>query len=151
MAKSGIIIAVLAFFFAVGLVLLSPLCVPCVALFFGIAAGFLAGVLTKPEPDKPSMRMGAMAGGIGGIGAFLGQCVGAAINAAIMGPQGAAQFVQNMGGSVFANQGAFATSYWVGLIGGALCIGLIDVGLMIGFGALGYLLWSKTLKKNSTA
>lgn len=148
MFKAGIIIGLAALFFAIGVALLSPLCVPCLSLLFGLGAGFLAGVFEKPEEGNETLKIGALAGVIGGIGMALGQTIGAVINSIIVGPEGAAQIIESFGLQA-GGPAAIGSSYWIGIIGGTVCFGLVDIALMAGFGVLGALAWGKFLRKNS--
>lgn len=148
MFKAGIIIGLVALLFAVGVALLSPLCVPCLTLLLGLGAGFLAGVFEQPEEGNETLKTGAIAGVIAGIGMALGQAIGAVINSIIVGPEGAAQLLENFGFQT-GGQAAIGSSYWIGIIGGTVCFGLVDIALMAGFGVLGALAWGKFLRKNS--
>ncbi len=151
MYKSGIILAVVALVIAVGLTLLSPICPPCAALFLGLGAGFLAGVFDKPQDNNESAKIGAIAGGIGGVGALLGQFAGAGLNAWLVGPEKAAQIMEQLGVDA-GGQAGFGSGYWIGIVGSAVCVGLLDVALMAGFGAVGGLLWWQiTGKKTNVA
>ena len=143
MLKSGLILGVVALLLAIGAALLSPLCVPCLTLLLGLGAGYLAGAFDKPSEKRGSTKSGAIAGAIGGAGALIGQAVGAVINSQLVGPGGAIQLIRQLGiqlpsGTTPAD---IATGYWGGVIGSTCCLGLFDVALMAGLGALGGLLW----------
>jgi hypothetical protein len=148
MLKAGIIVGLIAFLFAVGVALLSPLCVPCLSLLLGLGAGYLAGVFEKPEEGNETLKIGAIAGVIGGIGMALGQVIGAVINSIIVGPERAAQILESFGLQT-GGQTAIGSSYWIGIIGGTVCFGLLDIAFMAGFGVLGALAWGKFQRKNS--
>ncbi|MBN1428085.1 MAG: hypothetical protein JXB07_06845 [Anaerolineae bacterium] len=150
MYKSGIILAVVALVVVVGLTLLSPICTPCGALLLGLGAGFLAGVFDKPLDNGGSAKAGAIAGGIGGIGALLGQAIGALLNSVLLGPEGTAELLSQMGVDV-GSDAAYASSYWVSTIGMAACVGIFNIALMAGLGALGGLLWWQVTGKNTAA
>ena len=139
MLKSGLIFGAIATLLSVVAALVSPLCVPCLAIFLGLGAGYLAGVFDKPIDNGGASRAGALGGLISGIGALLGQLIGAGINGAIVGPENASRIIEQLG---LPNAGGdFSTSYWCGLIGGGCCLGIFDIALMAGLGALGGLLW----------
>ena len=140
MLKSGLIAGGVTFVLALGFTLLSPLCVPCLAFFLGLGAGYLAGVFEKPLDNGSSAKSGAVAGAIGGVGAIIGQMGGALLNAVIVGPEKAVKLVEQLGIPV-ATSNDFGAAYWVGIIGSGCCFGLLDVALMAGLGALGGLLW----------
>ena len=148
MLKAGIIIGLVALLFAVGVALISPLCVPCLSLLLGLGAGYLAGVFEKPEEGNQTLKIGALAGVIGGIGMALGQVIGAVINSIIIGPEGAAQMIESFGLQT-GGPAAIGSSYWFGVIGGTVCFGLVDIALMAGFGVLGALAWGKFQRKNN--
>jgi len=148
MFKSGLILAVISFLLATGLTLLSPMCVPCAALFLGLGAGFLAGVFDKPAEGGKAVKIGAISGVLGGIGAIVGQIVGTGINALIMGPGGAARFLSQLGMET-GGQAGVAQGYWIGLFGGVICFGFLDIALMAGFGIIGALTWRGLLGKKA--
>ncbi len=143
MFKSGLIAGIVALLLSIGAALLSPLCVPCLTLLLGLGAGYLAGAFDKPSDNRGSTKSGTIAGAIGGIGALIGQGVGAVINSQLVGPGGAIQLIRQLGiqmplGTTPAD---IARGYWVGVIGSTVCLGLFDIALMAGLGALGGLLW----------
>lgn len=149
MIKAGLITALISLLIALGATLLSPMCTPCAAIFLGLAAGLLAGVFDKPSDLKNSAKAGAAAGAIGGIGTIIGQMVGAVINVLVVGPEGAALFLQRLGIDP-GSQSGFESSYWGGVIGGALCFSFLDIVLMAGFGALGCIVWQKIFWKDKS-
>jgi hypothetical protein len=140
MLKSGLIIGFVAFVFGAGITLLTPLCVPCLAIFLGLAAGGLAGAFDKPLNTGAAAKTGALAGVIGGLGAVLGQMVGAGVNATLVGPEAARQVLRQFGMPV-PSVGDFGAAYYLGVFGSACCVGLLDLALMAGLGAVGGLLW----------
>lgn len=148
MLKSGLIVGAVALVIAIGGSLVSPICVPCLALFLGLGAGYLAGVFDKPYDSGASTKSGAAAGAIGGVGALLGHMVGAALNSVIMGPQAAADMLEQFGLPAGDLAGG-GVGYWAGVIGSTCCFGLLDVALMAGLGALGGLLWWQVTGKES--
>ena len=77
---------------------------------------------------------------MGGIGAVLGQMVGSGVNAMIVGPEAAQQFMRQFGMAV-PTSGNFNATYYFGVFGSACCVGLFDVLIMAGLGAVGGLLW----------
>ncbi|MBN1219874.1 MAG: hypothetical protein JXM69_13175 [Anaerolineae bacterium] len=149
MIQAGLIVGVITVVFILGFTLISPFCTPCVAIFMGLGAGFLAGVFDKPLDNSGSAKSGAAAGAIGGVGAIIGQMIGTAVNGLMVGSEGAADIVQQLGLPVDSAAG-FDMGYWGGLIGSACCFGLLAIALMAGTGALGGLLWWATVGKKST-
>lgn len=149
MLKSGLIFAAIALVLAIGsAVIISPLCVPCLALFLGLGAGYVAGMFDMPADNAATIKAGALAGAIGGAGGLLGQLIASAINAVLVGPEGAMQLMRQLGIDPGA---AGAQGYWGGLIGGTCCFGLLDVALMAGLGALGGLLWWQLVGQKAVA
>jgi hypothetical protein len=148
MLKSGLIFGVVALLFSAGAALLSPLCVPCLALFLGLGAGFVAGVFDKPADNGGATKLGAQSGVIGGVGALIGQCIGAVINGVLIGSEGAARMLEQLG---IPNSGSSASGYWVGLFASGCCLGILDIALMAGLGALGGILWWQISGKKATA
>jgi hypothetical protein len=145
MLKSGIIIGIVALVLGLGTTLISPLCTPCLAVLFGLGAGYLAGVFDKPAQGSETVKSGGIAGGISGLGAMAGQIIGSVINSLIVGPQGAAQMLRNFGFQP-GDLATFESSYWVGIVGSTLCISMINILLMAGFGILGALIWGKLVR-----
>lgn len=146
MLKSGLIIGGVMLVLAIGGSLLSPLCVPCLALFAGLGAGYLAGMFDKPGLQNTTVRSGASAGAIGGVGALIGQFIGGGINAVMVGPEGAQQLLQQLSPELAGSSDP--TFYYAGVFGLACCVGLFNVGLMAGLGALGGMLWWNMTGKN---
>jgi hypothetical protein len=138
--KSGLIFGGLALVLGTASVLLSPVCLPCLAIFFGLGAGYLAGVFDKPVENRAATKLGTIAGAIGGVGALLGQLIGSAIKSSMMGPEKFASLLHQLGVPI-SSPGRVAASYYGGLVGITCCAGVLDVALMAGFGALGGLLW----------
>ena len=150
MLKSGLIFGVVALLFSAGAALLSPLCVPCLALFFGLGAGFVAGVFDKPADNGTSTKSGALSGVIGGVGALVGQLIGAVINGVLVGPEGTARIAEQLGLPGSGSAG-FGTGYWAGLFASGCCLGILDIALMAGLGALGGILWWQINGKKNAA
>ena len=147
MLKSGLIVGVVTLVLATGAVLLSPLCVPCLAIVAGLAAGYLAGVFDKPSESGATTKTGAAAGAIGGAGALIGHLLGGLGNALILGPEGGAAFAQMLGLPATTDP----VPYYTGVFGSACCLGLVEVAIMAGLGALGGVLWYQTTGKKNAA
>lgn len=147
MVKAGVITGAVSLVLGIGFALLSPICVPCIALFLGIGAGFLAGMFDKPLVGNETLKTGALAGVISGIGLALGQTIGAVLNSILVGPERAARMLENLGvqagGTTIVGPG-----YWAGVIGSTVCFGVVDVVLMAIFGILGALAWGAFLRRN---
>jgi hypothetical protein len=150
MIKSGLIFAGISLLLSAGATLLSPFCVPCLGVFLGLGAGYLAGVFDKPVSNDASAKSGALGGVIGAVGALVGQVISTIINGMVVGPAGAARLVESLGLPSTSSSANIATTYWISLVGSACCLGLLNIALMAGFGALGAILWWQfTGKKNN--
>lgn len=143
MKKSGLIAGIAALVLSFGAAsVVSPVCVPCLALFFGLLAGYLAGMFDRPADQNRAMKAGALAGLLGAIGMLLGQILGAVLNATLIGPEGVARMLSQMG--FFAGgPEQIAEIYWIGMVLSTACLVVFDAALMSGLGALGGLLWWK--------
>jgi len=138
MVRSGLILAAVALIFSASATLISPLCTPCLAIFMGFFAGYLAGIQDKPRDEAKAAKMGGGAGAIGGVGALLGQFIGAAINARMVGPEGAMDMLSQFNIPLDMD---ITIPYWAGVVSSAFCFGLLNILLMAGLGALGGYLW----------
>lgn len=141
MVKAGLIVGAAMLVGALALSLLSPLCTICGAIFAGLLAGYLANVFEKPVNAEGLIQRGAFAGAIAGAVAIVGQFIGAFINASSLD----IATIEDMLGQP---TGLTQESLWIFQLGGALCIGLLNIGLMAGLGAAGALLW-KQMKGNN--
>jgi hypothetical protein len=144
MIKAGLILGVVMLVLGIGGSLITPLCVPCIALAAGLGAGYLAGVFEKSETSGGAAKVGAIAGAIGGAGALLGQIIGGIINAIVVKPEGVADMLEQFGLPVASDP----SLYYISFIGGGVCFGVIDIILMAGLGALGGILWYQVTGKN---
>lgn len=140
MVTSGLIFAALALLLVLGVTLVVPFCTPAVVFFLGPICGFLAPHLEKVAEKSLAVKRATYAGGIAGIGAVVGQIIGATINAQLVGPEKAAALVRSLGLPAASDPG-FAGGYWAGLIISTLCLALLNVFVASGMGALGGLLW----------
>jgi hypothetical protein len=147
MLKSGLIVGAVSFLLSVvaGAVV-SPLCGFCVGLFAGLGAGYLAGLFDKSPDSGGAAKSGAGAGAIAGVGALIGLVIAGGINAVIVGPEGAAALMEGFGVTTSTDP----TSYYIGAIGGPCCMGLFNIALMAGLGALGGMLWYQVSGKKAT-
>lgn len=145
MTKVGLITAGVMFILSIGITLLSPLCLPCIAIIAGLVAGYLAGVVDHPPARSMVTGPGALSGLFAGLGMLLGQMAGSALNTAIVGPQGATEMLKQLGVPTGAGTEA---GYYGGVLASVCCIGLLNIGLAAGLGALGSLLWWEITGKN---
>lgn len=144
MVRAGLIFGLAMLVLGGGAAFFLPLCVPCLALFAGAGAGYLAAQWERPSENVRAIGRGAGAGAIAGVGAWLAHVIGGLAGAARIGPERSAEFTEQMlrafGSDVsvptlslsqFYGQAAFF----------ACCFGVFEVMLMAGLGALGGLLW----------
>ncbi len=147
MIKAGLILGAVMLVLGIGGSLLSPLCVPCLAVIAGVGAGYLAGVFDKPLTSGGGAKVGAIAGAIGGAGALLGQIIGGILNSMLVDPQTVIDMLEQLG-----LPGAYDSSFvQLSQIGGGICFGLLDIVLMAGLGALGGILWQQIAGKNTNS
>lgn len=146
MLKSGLIFGAVMLVIGGVFAFLFPLCVPCLALFAGVGAGYVAGLFDKPLHNNSAVRNGAAAGAIGGAGALLAHLAGGLASSAVVGPQQSAELLRQLGVDPGAVSGGPA--YYAGAVGAACCFGLFEVALMAGLGALGGILWWQMTGKN---
>jgi hypothetical protein len=145
MLKAGLIGLVVGGVFGLGITLLFPYCTPCAALVIGLGVGFLACLWDKPLTSSSGAGLGAKAGAIAGVGHLGGQLLGMALNGLLVGPQGAAEALGQLGLDLPAMD---SSTYWIAQIvinGGC---GLTNIAVAAGLGALGGLLWYQTQSKN---
>jgi hypothetical protein len=148
MVKSGLIIGAGTFLLTLisGLVQFQ-ICAPCLALFLGLGAGYLAGLFDKKPTSGEAAQSGAAAGAIGGAGAILGHAIGGTAGFFLFGQQQAAELMEQLGLPSSSSSGAGQV---IGAIGGSLCFGVVDLLLMAGLGALGGMVWYQISGKPKT-
>jgi len=144
MVKAGLILGVVMLILGIGGSLITPICVPCIALMAGLGTGYLASVFDRRATSSDAAKIGAGAGAIAGVGALLGQIIGGILNALIVGAEGAAAVAEAWGLPVAPDPNI----YYVSFIGAGVCIGIVDVVIMAGLGALGGVLWYQITGKN---
>lgn len=143
MLKSGLIVGVAALVFGFAATFVTPLCAPCVALFAGLGAGYLAALFDKPASQDAATKAGASAGAVAAVLGLVGNMIAAVVNSIVVGPAGAAQMAQTLGLPTGGDPQVLATSYYASAYLLPCCIALFDVGLMAGLGALGGMLWHR--------
>jgi hypothetical protein len=145
MLKAGLIGLAAGGLFGLGVTLLFPFCTPCAAIVIGLGTGFLACLWDKPETSSSGAGLGAKAGAIAGVGHLGGQLLGMAINGLLVGPDGAVEALEQLGLDVSMMD---STTYWVSQVvinGGC---GITNIAIAAGLGALGGLLWHRTMGKS---
>ena len=146
MVKSGIILGIVALILIVGSTfLLSPLCSPCWGIVIGLAAGYLAGVFDKPLTQNDMIKKGVIAGVIAALFAGAGSLIGAILNGAYLNPADLQNIYEFLDLPVSMPD---ETTIWVGQIGSACCVGLVNLVVIGGLGAAGGALWWQIRGKN---
>lgn len=140
MVKAGLITGAVMLVLALGSALISPFCTPCVALFVGLGAGFLAALFDKPFVQSDAFKKGAVAGAIAGGLGMVGQFIAGIINASTVDPE--------MLNSLFGSNMVNDQTLWLAQLGGAFCVGLFNVLLMAGLGVGGAAIWFAINNKN---
>ena len=136
-----LVVAVIGFLAAAaGGALNSQQCVPCIAVFVGLAAGYWGARLSQPETQALASRGGATVGAAGGLSALGGHLLGGLIGATRLGPNGVADLARSLGLDLPAGN-ASSAAYYQTTIGVAGCCGVVEVALMAGAGAVGAIIW----------
>ena len=120
------------------------ICLPCVGLVLGAAAGWFACQVQAPADQSSATRVGAIAGGTAGIVTLLGSLIGGLLGAALLGPAGAQSEMQaiakSLGVTVPPTPLSPVTFYGSALASSACC-GAVVVFLMALLGALAGMVW----------
>lgn len=148
MVKSGLIFGIVALLLFIGsATIISPLCAPCLGLFLGLGAGYLAGSFDKPANVNESTRKGAIAGAIAGSLGLVGGMIGGVINGLILNPSDLNSIYQLLG---VPNPFTSQSNIWTFQLVGGFCIGLFDIAFMAILGLAGGALWYQITGKNQT-
>jgi hypothetical protein len=145
MLKAGLAGLVAGALFGMGITLLLPYCTPCAAIAIGLGVGFLACLWDKPTSQSSVAATGAKAGVIAGGGHLVGQVLGMVLNGLLVGPQGAAELLRDLG---LSTEAMSPRVYWITQIAVNTSCGLTNIALAAGLGALGGLLWQKTMSEH---
>lgn len=122
----------------------SQVCVPCLALVLGAAAGYLACRWREPATEGQSARLGGASGAVSGLGALAGHVVGGLIGAVRLGPVGAASQLDSIArslGVTVPQAPVSVTSYYASALGSSACCGVFEVFVMAATGALAGVIW----------
>lgn len=141
MVKAGLIAGAVMFVMVLVAAVFSPFCALCVPLLAGLAAGYLNGTFEKNPAT--AVKNGAIAGAIAGGLGLVGQMLASVINAVVL------QDPNNQINDLFGVPAADPSAVWIGQLGFACCIGLINVALTAGFGAAGGAIWNNTAGKST--
>ncbi|MBN1640601.1 MAG: hypothetical protein JXA09_05135 [Anaerolineae bacterium] len=145
MIKAGLIGLLAGGVLGIGITLFLPYCTPCAAVVIGLGVGFLASLWDKPPDGSSSAALGAKGGAIAGVGHLAGQILGMLINALVVGPEKAAETLNQLG---LDTASLTPRMYWLTQIVVNTTCGLTNIAIAAGLGALGGLLWYQTVGKN---
>ena len=127
-----------------------PPCVPCLALFAGPGAGYLAGLWDRPTESTRALGRGAGAGAMAGAGAWLAHIVGGLGSAAVVGPEQALEFSRALGLNPDPAMLNDLPRYYGWATGTACCFGVFEIVLMAMLGVVGGLVWWQLTGKNQS-
>ena len=132
--KVGLIAGVISLAFTACLSSLFGICGPVVSLIAGALAGYFAAKQETPVSKSEGGKIGAISGAITGGMGFIGQFVGSILALTILPP-----LMASMGNNSF-NAISSEPTYWISGFGTAFCIGLGGVlfSALAGFGT-GYI------------
>jgi hypothetical protein len=139
MIRSAVILGAISFIYMlVANVAMVP-CAPFLAVILGILAGALAAIIDKPQLADKAMTSGAIAGGLAGIGAVIGNSAGLLIRTfVVFTPSTITDMITQLTGVTYTKTEAGLYS----LIP-VCCCAVTDLILMAAAGALGGYLWFK--------
>lgn len=148
MIKSGLIGAGIGFIYLMSLSLVSPFCTFCLVPFLGVGVGFVVGWFDQPQSTQSSLKKGAGAGVITGVGAVSGQVLAAVVNGILVTnfdqlPTIVAEFG-------FSEQMiSDSADYWLTTLVITTLCSTVNFIVMAGLGALGSLLYFRRKKQTS--
>lgn len=145
MSKSGSIFGAVSFALLLGVTLISPFCVPCLGLFLGLAAGYVAGIFDKPVSSRDSLRIGGLAGLVAGGFGLIGELIGVGINVQTMDVSAYQQIFRSLGITGIVYSQSEMTAYqWIG----GICFGIFNILWMAILGIAGAALWYQFVGRN---
>jgi uncharacterized membrane protein YfcA len=122
----------------------SQICIPCIALVLGAAAGYFACRAGRPADQNTATRLGATSGALAGVGTLLGSVVGGFLGAYLLGPAGAQSSLDSIARSLGVTVPSGPVSpvtYYGTALGVSACCGVGEVFIMAVLGALAALVW----------
>ena len=147
MIRSAVILGAISFIYMLVTNVAMVLCAPFLAVILGILAGVLAAVIDKPQIANKAVTSGALAGGLAGIGAVIGNSAGLLIRTFIVfTPQTITDMITQLTGTTYTETEAGLYS----LIP-VCCCAVTDLILMAGAGALGGYLYAQYQARKKTA
>jgi hypothetical protein len=148
MVKSGLIFGAIAFILILGSsTIITPLCAPCLGMFLGIAAGYVAGIFDKPTSSRDAVRKGGFTGAIVGGFGIVGSLLASIINGAVLNPTNLDALYRTLGVN---NLVIDKTTIWVGQIVSGCCVGLFNLIWMAVLGIAGGALWFQITGKSQS-
>ncbi len=126
--SQGLVIGAAMFLIGLPAGLLCQICVPILALACGALAGILSQTWGEPDAGPPA-QSGAIAGGIAGIGALLGQAGSAVVNGLLVGSGTVPNPFERFTGPVSQTSMIAGVLIWV-------CVGVAGAAMSTGTGAL---------------
>ncbi len=120
------------------------ICLPCLGLVLGAAAGWFACRVQAPADQPSATRVGAMAGGAAGAVTLLGSVIGGLLGAAILGPAGAQAEMQTIAkglGVALPQTPVSPVSFYSTVLASSACCGVVVVFIMALMGALAGMVW----------
>ena len=155
-ARSGFAMGILAFMTNLGVGAFLAICTPFCGIVWGAAAGFLSVYWSDDDLDDQSpARTGATAGAIAGVGAVLGLIVGLVLQFAALGSQEMMTellldlFPEISGSGVDGD--LLALWQWISLGFTACCLGLVNIAVMAGAGAIAANIYSPSRNRAEPA
>jgi hypothetical protein len=118
----------------------SQICIPCIAVVLGAAAGYFACLSMRPADQGSATRLGATTGALAGIGTLLGSMAGGLIGAIRIGPAGVESILQGLGVAL-PNVPVSPVTFYGVAVGEAACFGVVEVFIMALLGALAAMVW----------
>ncbi|MBN2086646.1 MAG: hypothetical protein JW748_15630 [Anaerolineales bacterium] len=147
MIRSAVILGAISFIYMLVANVAMVLCAPFLAIILGMLAGALAAVIDKPQLVNKAAASGAIAGGLAGIGAVIGNTAGLLIRTfVVFTPQTITDMITDLTGVSYTETEAALYS----LIP-VCCCAITDLILMAAAGALGGFLWMKYQSRGKTS
>jgi hypothetical protein len=147
MAKSNLIIGIVSFILMLAGGLASAFCClasPLLAVALGLAAGFLCSHFEKPAAAEQAAVRGTISGAVTGAVALVAHFIGQTVGQLALGANAACL----PGMCVESAEPISRTSATLFVLFTSCFYGLLVLAIMAGLGAIGGVLWMKTLGKS---
>lgn len=126
--RAGLVIGLAVFLIGLPAGLMCQICVPILALASGAVAGYLSQTWGEPDAGPPA-QSGAIAGGIAGIAALLGQSASAVANGLLLSSGMIENPFEQFTGPVDEGSMIAGVAIWI-------CVGVAGAAMAAGAGAL---------------